>query len=72
MRSGEKSTLESNAAPLLDPANLQKWNRMFTDVDAMCVRQVELLRASPFIPDNVTIHGYIYEVETGILRHPWQ
>lgn len=45
---------------------------MFTDVDAMCVRQVELLRTSPFIPDNVTIHGYIYEVETGLLHHPRQ
>lgn len=46
------------------------WIKMFTDVDETCERQVELLRNSPLIPDDVVIHGYVWEVETMALRKP--
>jgi len=47
-----------------------KWIKMFDDVDTTCQRQVELLRSSPLIPDEVTIHGYVWEVENRRLRRP--
>ena len=36
-----------------------KWIKTFVDVDETCDRQVELLRHSPLIPEDVVIHGYI-------------
>lgn len=47
-----------------------KWIKTFTDVDAICLKQVELLQNSPLIPEDVFIHGYIWEVETMSLRRP--
>lgn len=47
-----------------------KWIRMFQDVDETCVQQVELLRNCPYIPDEVVIHGYVWEVERMQLRRP--
>jgi carbonic anhydrase len=49
-----------------------KWIKTFTDVDETCLKQVDLLRNSPLIPENVVIHGYIWEVETGRLRRPYE
>ncbi|MBD2436640.1 carbonic anhydrase [Nostoc sp. FACHB-110] len=49
-----------------------KWIKTFTDVDEICKQQVELLRQSPLIPDDVVIHGYIWEVETMSLRRPYE
>ncbi|MCC5640700.1 carbonic anhydrase [Nostoc sp. CHAB 5844] len=49
-----------------------KWIKTFTDVDEICKQQVELLRKSPLIPDDVLIHGYIWEVETMSLRRPYE
>jgi carbonic anhydrase len=48
------------------------WIKTFTDVDATTVKQVELLRNSPLIPQDVLIHGYIWEVETQSLRRPYE
>ncbi|MCU0533484.1 MAG: carbonic anhydrase [Hydrococcus sp. Prado102] len=48
------------------------WIKTFTDVDAITDKQVELLRSSPLIPDDVVIHGYIWEVETQNLRRPYE
>ncbi len=47
-----------------------KWIKTFTDVDAICLKQVELLQNSPLIPEDFFIHGYIWEVETMSLRRP--
>lgn len=47
-----------------------KWIRMFENVDDACVAQVELLRNHPLIPKDIAVHGYVYEVETGVLRPP--
>ncbi len=47
------------------------WLQMFTDVDAVSEKQVELLRNSPFIPREVAIQSYIWEVESNSLRRPY-
>ncbi|BAY21888.1 carbonic anhydrase [Calothrix sp. NIES-2100] len=49
-----------------------KWIKTFTDVDAICVKQVELLRNSPLIPEDVVINGYIWQVESMSLRRPYE
>ncbi|MEL7485092.1 MAG: carbonic anhydrase [Planctomycetota bacterium] len=63
----------------LDPAipgltipqqDLATWFRTFEDVDDAAVRQVELLRNHPLIPEHVAIHAYIYETESDTLRRP--
>jgi len=54
----------------LPPEARAKWIKMFPDVDETCVQQVELLRDSPYIPDDVAIHGYVWEVERMQLRRP--
>ena len=43
---------------------------MTDDIDEACTAQVELLRDHPLVPDEVTVHGYVYEVESGELRRP--
>jgi len=47
-----------------------KWLKTFSDVDETCGKQVELLRNCPLIPEDVVIHGYVWEVENMRLRHP--
>jgi len=47
-----------------------KWIKMFSDIDETCLRQVELLRNCPLIPQDVVIHGYVWEVEAMRLRRP--
>lgn len=54
----------------LPPEAFPRWIRTFSDVDEMCLRQVELLRNCPLIPTEVQIHGYIWEVESMSLRRP--
>lgn len=54
----------------LPPGLFPKWIRTFTDVDEICLRQIELLRSCPLIPRDVEIHGYIWEVESMSLRRP--
>jgi len=55
----------------LEPGAFSKWIKTFTDVDETCVQQVELLRHCPLIPDEVVIHGYVWEVESRSLRRPY-
>lgn len=50
--------------------NFAKWIQMFTNVDDTCEQQVRLLQNSPYIPKDIKIHGYIWEVETMSLRKP--
>lgn len=47
-----------------------KWIKTFHDVDEICERQIQLLRESPLIPDDVVIKGYVWEVENRRLRPP--
>ncbi|MGF1590854.1 MAG: beta-class carbonic anhydrase [Pleurocapsa sp.] len=48
------------------------WIKTLTDVDAIALQQVELLKNSPLIPDDVKIHAYIWEVATQSLRPPFE
>lgn len=54
----------------LSPTAFPKWIKSFSDVDEACARQVELLRNCPLIPNDVVIHGYVFEVESMRLRRP--
>lgn len=60
------------ALPSLDigEASLTDWVWMTDDIDEACQTQIDYLSDHPLIPDEVTIHGYIYEVESGALRRP--
>ncbi|WP_336001695.1 beta-class carbonic anhydrase [Halorientalis halophila] len=51
-------------------AGIEEWVKMTDDIDEACAAQVEHLRSHPLIPDDVTITGYVYEVESGELRRP--
>ncbi len=54
----------------LDESSLEEWLYMTEDIDSACEEQVDLLRNHPLIPDEVTTHGYIYEVESDSIRRP--
>ena len=51
-------------------ASLAEWVRMTDDIDVACQAQVDYLEAHPLVPDDVTVHGYVYEVESDALRRP--
>ena len=51
-------------------ADLAEWVKMTEDIDEACATQVEYLREHPWIPDEVTVTGYVYEVESDALRRP--
>ena len=53
-------------------AAFAKWFGMFDNVDETCQQQVQILRHHPLIPSEVKIHGYIYQMESGQLRKPFQ
>jgi carbonic anhydrase len=40
----------------------------FADVDADVRQSIARIKASPFIPHNDAVRGFVYEVETGRLR----
>ncbi len=56
----------------LSQGAFSKWIKTFINVDETCLKQVDLLRSSPLIPEDVVVHGYIWEVETGKLRRPYE
>jgi len=60
------------ALPELDigDASLADWVKTTDDVDEACAAQVEYLREHPWIPEDVTVTGYVYEVESDELRRP--
>ena len=51
-------------------ATIADWVRMTDDIDEACQSQVEYLDEHPLVPDDVTVHGYVYEVESDALRRP--
>jgi carbonic anhydrase len=51
-------------------ASLAEWVRMTDDIDEACAAQVAYLETHELIPDDVTVSGYVYEVESGELRRP--
>ena len=60
------------ALPGLDigDASIADWVWMTDDIDEACQTQIDYLEAHPLIPDEVTVHGYVYEVESDALRRP--
>lgn len=60
------------ALPSLDigEASIADWVRMTDDIDEACQAQVDYLEDHPLVPDDVTVHGYVYEVESDALRRP--
>ena len=70
---GSLDGVELNPAlPSLDigEASIADWVWMTDDIDEACQGQVDLLSDHPLIPDEVTVHGYVYEVESDALRRP--
>ena len=51
-------------------ASIADWVWMTDDIDDACQTQIDLLEEHPLIPDSVTVHGYVYEVESNALRRP--
>ncbi|SFG16228.1 carbonic anhydrase [Halopelagius inordinatus] len=51
-------------------ASIADWVRMTDDIDEACAAQVAYLEDHELIPDDVTVTGYVYEVESGELRRP--
>lgn len=51
-------------------ASVADWVRMTDDIDEACAAQVAYLEDHELIPDDVTVTGYVYEVESGELRRP--
>ena len=46
-----------------------EWNsEAFADLEGNVRASIEMLKASPFIPNKDSIRGFVYEVETGRLR----
>lgn len=56
----------------LGDATIADWVRMTDDIDEACQVQIDYLDEHPLIPDNVIIHGYVYEVESDALHRPGQ
>ena len=49
-------------------ASVADWVRMTDDIDEACAAQVRYLEEHPLV--DAAVHGYVYEVESGTLRHP--
>lgn len=54
----------------LGDADVMDWVKMTDDIDEACAAQVAYLEQSSFVPDDVAVTGYVYEVESGELREP--
>ena len=54
----------------LEKGAFAKWLGMFDDVDQTTIRTVEYIRNHPLIPKDVTVSGYVWEVENQRLRKP--
>ncbi|ELY67761.1 beta-class carbonic anhydrase [Natrinema versiforme] len=70
---GDLDDVDLNPAlPNLDigDASIADWVSMTDDIDEACRAQVDYLAEHPLIPDEVEVHGYVYEVESGALRRP--
>jgi carbonic anhydrase len=56
----------------LEKGGFAKWIGMMDDVDEACMRTVEVFKNHPLIPKNITVSGWVWEVETRRLRAPTQ
>ncbi|GMU19151.1 MAG: carbonic anhydrase [Candidatus Babeliales bacterium] len=51
--------------------NFESWLQMFDDIEAICQQQIITLRNSPLIPKDVSIEGYIWDVQNESLQKPY-
>ena len=66
-------TLDSTLPELkLDAGSFAKWIGMMDDVDQTCMKTVETFKNHPLIPNDITVSGWVWEVETRRLRAPTQ
>lgn len=49
-----------------------KWIGMMDDVDETCMKTVDAFKNHPLIPKDITVSGWVWEVETRRLRAPTQ
>ncbi len=69
----DEVTLDPSLPELkLDKGAFAKWIGMMDDVDQACMKTVEAFKNHPLIPKDVTVSGWIWEVETRRLRPPTQ
>lgn len=54
----------------LAPGAFAKWIGMMDDVDQSCMKTIEAFKNHPLIPKDVTVSGWVWEVETRRLRAP--
>ena len=54
----------------LDKGAFAKWIGMMDDVDTSVMKTVEVFQSHPLIPKDVTVSGWVWEVETRRLRAP--
>jgi carbonic anhydrase len=54
----------------LESGAFSKWIGMMDDVDTAVMKTVEVFRNHPLIPKDVTVSGWVWEVETRRLRAP--
>lgn len=67
----ENLTLDPTLPELkLDQGAFAKWIGMMDDVDQACMTTIEIFKNHPLIPKDVTVSGWVWEVETRRLRAP--
>ncbi|MEJ2387934.1 MAG: carbonic anhydrase [Chromatiaceae bacterium] len=54
----------------LDRGAFAKWIGMMDDVDTALIKTIETFKNHPLIPKDVTVSGWVWEVETRRLRPP--
>ena len=40
----------------------------FSDLDQSVRDDVQTIRSNPFLPDEIPVHGFVFDVKTGLLR----
>jgi carbonic anhydrase len=50
--------------------DVSAWWKMQSNIDDTTLAQIEAFQKHPLIPKDISVTGYVYEVETGRLRKP--
>lgn len=48
--------------------NLRKWIHAFEDPKTAVLKEVKAVKASPFVPERVIVHGLVYDLASGDLE----
>ena len=55
-----------NTKPGSDVAKTMKWYT-FTDLEQSVLTDIQLIKDHPLVPSNISIYGFIFDIETGAL-----